>query len=452
MAILGDTKATSLVVSGTSTLASINANSTGLGTNGQILTSTGTGLVWSSSFTGNLNGISNGGIYLTSSTAAATAAKTASYTNFSLLTGSSIYIKFSETNTANNPTLNVNNTGTKAIFYKGARVIYQGLASGIIYHMIYDGTYWQIVNSIIPLTGTCTTASGESAKTVICPGFILYTGATVKVKFQQHCYTLSLTLNVNNTGAKPIYWLGATNNLHSKLTANTTYEFVYDGTNYNLVSDTFDHYTSSGSSGGNETLVLGNSTDYQATGGMRGRFLLFGTGANYTTIYAQANGNREVYLPNYAGNMYLIHAQSNDAVGTSSKPVYIAANGRVEQGSTYAGGTAVTLNGTSKGASTASFYAPTAAGTANQVLASSGTSLTPVWKTLSTISIGSASAGTAIDADDITSWSAGTAASASYANGILTISNGTAPSLSYSSKSIPNISVSSKTVATGSLE
>ena len=49
MAILGDTKATSLVVSGTSTLASINANSTGLGTNGQILTSTGTGIAWSSS-------------------------------------------------------------------------------------------------------------------------------------------------------------------------------------------------------------------------------------------------------------------------------------------------------------------------------------------------------------------------------------------------------------------
>lgn len=44
MAVLGDTRATSLIVSGTSTLASINANSTGLGTNGQILKSTGTGI------------------------------------------------------------------------------------------------------------------------------------------------------------------------------------------------------------------------------------------------------------------------------------------------------------------------------------------------------------------------------------------------------------------------
>ena len=47
--------------------------------------------------------------------------------------------------------------------------------------------------------------------------------------------------------------------------------------------------------------------------------------------------------------------------------------------------------------------------------------------------------GTAIPADDITAWSAGTAASASYADGVLTITNGTAPSLSYTAKSIPNV-------------
>ena len=69
--------------------------------------------------------------------------------------------------------------------------------------------------------------------------------------------------------------------------------------------------------------------------------------------------------------------------------------------------------------------------------------------TASTTSIGSASAGTAIAADDITSWSAGTAASASVDSGVLSITNGTAPSLSYTARSIPNISVTSKTVVTG---
>lgn len=64
------------------------------------------------------------------------------------------------------------------------------------------------------------------------------------------------------------------------------------------------------------------------------------------------------------------------------------------------------------------------------------------------VTIGSASAGTNIAADDITSWNAGTAASASVSGTKLTINNGTAPSLSYTSRSIPNISVTNKSVTT----
>lgn len=105
---------------------------------------------------------------------------------------------------------------------------------------------------------------------------------------------------------------------------------------------------------------------------------------------------------------------------------------------------------------------------------------------LATTSVGSASAGTAIAADDITAWSAGSLPSltvtnttinvpqgistlleASISGSALTLSEvsvstgsvtvgsasgwsaGTLPSLSYTARSIPNISVSNKTVATG---
>ena len=47
--------------------------------------------------------------------------------------------------------------------------------------------------------------------------------------------------------------------------------------------------------------------------------------------------------------------------------------------------------------------------------------------------------GTNIPADDITAWSAGTAATSSVSAGVLTLNDGTAPSLSYTSKSIPNV-------------
>jgi hypothetical protein len=56
---------------------------------------------------------------------------------------------------------------------------------------------------------------------------------------------------------------------------------------------------------------------------------MYGTGTNYTDIISQPNGNRTIYLPNYAGNMYLIHGSNNNAIGgAETMPVYIAANGR----------------------------------------------------------------------------------------------------------------------------
>lgn len=69
-----------------------------------------------------------------------------------------------------------------------------------------------------------------------------------------------------------------------------------------------------------------------------------------------------------------------DTVGSTTKPIYLNA-GTPTEGSTYAGGTAVTLNGVSKAASTASFYAPAGAGTSGQYLKSNGSGA-PTWENL----------------------------------------------------------------------
>lgn len=65
-------------------------------------------------------------------------------------------------------------------------------------------------------------------------------------------------------------------------------------------------------------------------------------------------------------------------VGNTTTSVYVEA-GIIKSGSTYAGGTAITLNGDSKSASTASFYAPATAGTSGYVLKSQGTGA-PEWE------------------------------------------------------------------------
>ena len=84
--------------------------------------------------------------------------------------------------------------------------------------------------------GTCSTASETAAKVVSLTGFTLATGAKVLVKFTVANTASSPTLNVNNTGAKPIYHMGHA--IGSEyLLANRIYTFIYDGTNFELVGN-----------------------------------------------------------------------------------------------------------------------------------------------------------------------------------------------------------------------
>ena len=66
------------------------------------------------------------------------------------------------------------------------------------------------------------------------------------------------------------------------------------------------------------------------------------------------------------------------ATGSATIPVYVNSSGNIVACSTYAGGSKVTLNGTNKGASEASFYAPTGAGTSGYILKSNGSGA-PTW-------------------------------------------------------------------------
>lgn len=124
--------------------------------------------------------------YGTCATAAATAAKTVDCVGFNLVTGSRIAVKFTVTNTASNPTLNVSGTGAKSIFYHNTNIDKSILESGRVYEFIYDGTQYQLVGDLntdtdtkytgsdgIALTGTNFTnsgvrsvATGETAGTI----------------------------------------------------------------------------------------------------------------------------------------------------------------------------------------------------------------------------------------------------------------------------------------------
>ncbi len=92
--------------------------------------------------------------YNTCSTAAGTAAKTVSAGTFSLETGAMVVVKFTVTNTAANPTLNVSSTGAKAIYYNGAAITAGYLKANKIYQFIYNGTQWDLVGDVDTNTNT----------------------------------------------------------------------------------------------------------------------------------------------------------------------------------------------------------------------------------------------------------------------------------------------------------
>ena len=89
-------------------------------------------------------------LYGTCTTAAGTAAKVVTCDNFDkLITGVTIYVKFTYSNSVANPTLNVNSTGAKTIYRYGTTAPSTSAATswqaGSVVAFTYDGTYWQMV-------------------------------------------------------------------------------------------------------------------------------------------------------------------------------------------------------------------------------------------------------------------------------------------------------------------
>ena len=126
-------------------------------------------------------------------------------------------------------------------------------------------------------------------------------------------------------------------------------------------------------------LILGNNknvntADYHS----QGRIYIYSAATAAHVIVGSSTTTEYTHtLPNNTG--MIVSLSGSTAKGSGTKPVYVPATGIVTECSTYAGGTAVTLNNASKAASTASFYAPTAGGTAGYVLIGAGTTTAPAW-------------------------------------------------------------------------
>ena len=181
------------------------------------------------------------------STGASTAAKTVQIDGFELRVGAAVYVKFTNSNSASNPTLNVSGTGAKPMYRYGTTVMSTGTTTtgwyaGAVQVFIYDGTgwvrdYWNNSTysnaSLGQGYGTCETAAATVAKTAALSSYALSTGGIVAIKFSNDVCA-NATLNVNSKGAKPIYYRGAAIT-DGVIKAGDIATFIYS-TNYHLIS------------------------------------------------------------------------------------------------------------------------------------------------------------------------------------------------------------------------
>lgn len=161
-------------------------------------------------------------------------------TGWSLTPGVVVSVKFSTTNTYNSTSsspgqLNVNNSGTKNIYYgngypTGSNPMIFGRAH-CINQYVYDGTYWVWCGTSADAMvgqgyGIDSRSSKAAAVTATLAGYILMNNGIVVIKFNYDVPD-SATLNINNQGAKAIYYNDAPI-IDKIIKAGYTATFIYN--------------------------------------------------------------------------------------------------------------------------------------------------------------------------------------------------------------------------------
>lgn len=229
--------------------------------------------------------------YATSGNTAQTVKRTADLTDYALTNGGYVVVKFTTAVSATNPTLNINNTGDKAIYLNGSAIPSGTIKANDIVTLVYDGTRYNVTSidtaiskalAALPATNfkpaklggglAVTTDLGTTAIiTADLTDFVLTIGGTVSVRFM-HDVLANSVLNINNTVNVPIYVNG------EAIKADTIYygniaTFIFDGDYFHLIAiDTARANPSYGAANEGYPLVVGPNGDpvvgnWQGSGG-----------------------------------------------------------------------------------------------------------------------------------------------------------------------------------------
>lgn len=183
--------------------------------------------VWGFQTTSLVESLNELGIcYANCTTAFITTEKTAAATNYKLVLGGLVAIKFTNSVIAHS-TLNINDTGAKDIYYNGVAIQSNIIQSGDIALFVYNGRRYELLTTnfknTLPVTETnyiyCNTAAATTIKKAALSDFSLPTGANsqttrMAINFE-YGVPANAKLNISNTGARNIICNNA------NITANT---------------------------------------------------------------------------------------------------------------------------------------------------------------------------------------------------------------------------------------
>ena len=191
----------------------------------------------------------SGTLYGTSSTPAATATKVVSCSNFALIAGTTVSVKFSNANTSSGAVkLNINSTGAKNVYVastvtSASNQLLWGANAYITF--MYDGAQFIVIGEPRAWCGACNTsaATAEKTDTTAIPGCVICNGAQINLTMtNNNTSTNAAQLNICGTGGKNIYYGTTTTsptvaNGHSWI-ADTTVTFTFDGQYYRMQGQT----------------------------------------------------------------------------------------------------------------------------------------------------------------------------------------------------------------------
>ena len=280
------------------------------------------------------NGSANITHYASCSTEAATAAKVVSLTGFTLATGAKIAVKFTVTNTAANPTLNVNNTGAKAIYYRGAAISAGYLAANRTYEFVYNGTQYELIGDVDTNTDTHWTSKNIVGASATATANAAATNGNVYMNHLENSSVKS-SHKIVGSGATKVISDASGNITISSTDTNTDTKVTAVG----------NHYTPSGgtttsASGGTLTDITNSSRGVQVVTGVTKDAAGHVTGVtsvalkSVNTTYSAASGSAagivstsaQTFAGNKTFNGQVIPAGASDVGTAQARKIYAGTN------------------------------------------------------------------------------------------------------------------------------